>query len=140
MNEATLFEGRINTNPDKTTGIKQNFMKRCVVCCPPWKINFKNWFIPTINKPKMCYSLSIKEKEMVSKVDLVIFTVHKSYPKNLQLHIRNNVKAAVQKYSITKVFLEISENSQENTCALGLQLYKKRVSGTGVFLWILRHL
>ena len=30
-----------------------------------------------------------------------------------------------------KVFLEISQNSQENTCA--------RASGTGVFLWILRN-
>ena len=48
-----------------------------------------------------------------------------------------------------KVFLEISQNSQENTCArvfliklqaLGLQLYKKRHSGTGVFLWILQNL
>ena len=45
------------------------------------------------------------------------------------------------------VFLEISQNSQENNCAtvsfliklqtLGLQLYSKRDSATGVFLWIL---
>ena len=47
------------------------------------------------------------------------------------------------------MFLEISQNSQENTCvrasfliklqALGLQLYYKRDSDTGVFLWILRN-
>ena len=47
------------------------------------------------------------------------------------------------------MFLEISQNSQENTytrvCLLiklqawGLQLYWKRDSGTGVFLWILRN-
>ena len=49
-----------------------------------------------------------------------------------------------------KVFLKISQNSRENTCARdssliklqplqawGLQLYKKRDSGLGVFLWIL---
>ena len=46
-----------------------------------------------------------------------------------------------------KGFLEISQNSQENTRARvsflgklqawGLQLYKKRDSVTGVFLWIL---
>ena len=44
--------------------------------------------------------------------------------------------------SVKKVFLKISQNSQENTCAresffrlaLGLQLYEKRVSGTGIFL------
>ena len=48
-----------------------------------------------------------------------------------------------------KVFLEISQNSQKNTCARlffliklqawGLQLYEKRGSGTSVFLWILRN-
>ena len=47
------------------------------------------------------------------------------------------------------MFLNISQNSQENTCArvslliklhaLGLQLYYKRDSGTGVLLWILRN-
>ena len=44
-----------------------------------------------------------------------------------------------------KVFLEISRNSQGNTCARdsfviklqGLQLYLKRDSGTGAFLWVL---
>ena len=45
-----------------------------------------------------------------------------------------------------KVFLKLSKNSQENTCARvsfliklqasGLRLYWKRDSGTGVFLWI----
>ena len=44
------------------------------------------------------------------------------------------------------MFVEISQNSQKSTCAKvflliklqasGLQLYKKRESGTGVFLWI----
>ena len=47
-----------------------------------------------------------------------------------------------------EVFSEISQHSQENTCARvsfliklqawGLQLYQKRDSGTGVFLWILQ--
>ena len=36
------------------------------------------------------------------------------------------------------LFLEISQNSQENTCARNYFL--KRVSGKGVFLWILRNL
>ena len=48
-----------------------------------------------------------------------------------------------------KVSFEISQNSQENTCARvsfliklqisGLQLYWKKDSGTGGFLWILRN-
>ena len=37
------------------------------------------------------------------------------------------------------MFLEILQNSQENTCARGLQLYLKIDSGTGVFLWILQN-
>ena len=41
-----------------------------------------------------------------------------------------------------KVFLEISQNSQENNCVrvpflIKLQAKKKRDSGTGAFLWIL---
>ena len=42
------------------------------------------------------------------------------------------------------MFWEISQNSQESTCArvsflIKLQLYEKRDFGTGVFLWILRN-
>ena len=48
-----------------------------------------------------------------------------------------------QRCSVKKVFLEISQNSEENICArvsfLIKQLYQKRDSGTGVFLWILRN-
>ena len=50
--------------------------------------------------------------------------------------------------SIKKVFLKISQNSQEKTCVgvyilinlhtSGLQLYQKRDSEKGVFLWIQR--
>ena len=45
---------------------------------------------------------------------------------------------------LKKMLLNISQNSQENTCArvsfiIKLQLYEKRDSGTGVFLWILQN-
>ena len=53
-------------------------------------------------------------------------------------------EAVTQRCSVKKIFLEISQNSHENTCArvsflielqaLGLQLYYKRDSGAGVFL------
>ena len=56
-------------------------------------------------------------------------------------------EAVVQGCSVKKVFLEISQNSLENTCgrvsflikfqASGLQLYWKRDSGISVFLGIL---
>ena len=55
-----------------------------------------------------------------------------------------NAEAVAQMCSVKKVFLEISQNSQENTCvrvsiliklqALGLQLYQNRDSVTVVFL------
>ena len=55
-------------------------------------------------------------------------------------------EAVARRCSSKKLFWKISQNSQENTCARvsflirawGLQLYLKRDSGTGVFLWILR--
>ena len=49
-------------------------------------------------------------------------------------------EAVVRRCSVEKVFLEISQNSQENTCARVsfliklLQLYLKKDSGTVVFL------
>ena len=59
------------------------------------------------------------------------------------------IEAVAQKCSVKKVFLEISQNSQENTCAWvsflikllasALQFYLKRDSGTVVFLWILQN-
>ena len=63
------------------------------------------------------------------------------------LHFRISVRSSHQRHSIKKMFLEISQNSQEITCARasflkeawGLQLYLKRDSGTGVFQWILRN-
>ena len=57
-------------------------------------------------------------------------------------------EAATRGVLYQKLFLEISQNSQENTFAkvsflirlqAGLQLYWKWDSGTGVFLWILRN-
>ena len=60
------------------------------------------------------------------------------------MYFRLLSEAVVQRCSLKNVLLEISQNSQENTCvrvsfliklqALGLQLYYKRDSGKGVFL------
>ena len=48
------------------------------------------------------------------------------------------IEAVVCRCSVEKMFLEILQNSQEDTCARvcasGLQLYLKRDTGTGVFL------
>ena len=41
--------------------------------------------------------------------------------------------------SVEKVFLEISQNSQENTCDRAYFLIKLQVLGKSVFLWILRN-
>ena len=55
----------------------------------------------------------------------------------------NNAEAATGGAMLEKVFLEISQNSQENTCAsvslikleaLACNFIKKKDSGTGVFL------
>ena len=65
----------------------------------------------------------------------------------LNLMEKIKLEAVVQRCSVKRVFLEMSQNSQENTCASpssliklqtqGLQPYSTRDSGTGVFLWIL---
>ena len=59
-------------------------------------------------------------------------------------------EALVRKCSVKRLFLTVSQKSQENTCvnvpfliklkASGLQLYLKIDSDTGVFLWILWNL
>ena len=69
---------------------------------------------------------------------------------DFNFHFDSNLKLKGQKqppevFFKKKVFLEISQNSKENTCARvsfliklqALQLYQKRDSGTGVFLWVL---
>ena len=53
------------------------------------------------------------------------------------------IEVVAQRCSVKKVLLEISQNSQENTCAkvsflIKLQALGKRLC-TGVFLWILQN-
>ena len=45
-----------------------------------------------------------------------------------------HIEAVARRCYVKKVFLEILQNSQENSLLLS-----KRDSGTGVFLWILRN-
>ena len=68
--------------------------------------------------------------------------------KSLKQQFFTNSEAATGRVLWKKVFLETSQNSQENTyvslffnkdAGLCLQLYEKIISGTCVFLWILRH-
>ena len=81
-----------------------------------------------------------------------------NFMKYFYLSIQHS-EAVVQMCSVKKVFLEISQNSQENTCTRASFLIKlqvwgqslffnnvaglrpatllKKASGTGVFLWIL---
>ena len=54
----------------------------------------------------------------------------------------HTAEAVAVRCSVKKVFLEIWQNSQENTCgrvsfSIGLQLYWERDTGEGIFLWIL---
>ena len=116
-----------------------------------------NWF----------YKLSVKERIhceiFLSRIswDTVSGSFHETwnnFMKYFYLSIQHS-EAVVQMCSVKKVFLGISQNSQENTCtrvsfliklqAWGQTLFFKKVaglkpallskkaSGTGVFLWIL---
>ena len=59
--------------------------------------------------------------------------------KYLKIYWMKLLEAVTQKYSVKKVFLQISQNSQENTCARVSFLMKLQASDIGVFLWILRN-
>ena len=48
-------------------------------------------------------------------------------------------KSSHRRCSVRKMFLEISTNSQENTCIRGSFLIKLQAWGLGVFLWILQN-
>ena len=46
-----------------------------------------------------------------------------------------NLEAVIQRYSVKKLFLKVSQNSQENTCArVSFLTLLKKDSGTGLFL------
>ena len=80
-----------------------------------------------------------------------VFLIHFQYSVGIDMIVKSNASSAI--FNLHKqppeVFLEISQTSQENTCArvtfliklqaLGLQLYEKRDSSTDVFLWILQN-
>ena len=48
-----------------------------------------------------------------------------------------NTEAVVRRYSVKKVFLEISQNSQENTCARGSFLIKLQAEYQAEFATLL---
>ena len=75
---------------------------------------------------------------------LKLFTLGNIILKQKPVILNVRTEAAVQGCYVKKVFLKILQNSQENTCtrvffliklqALGMQIYEKRDSDTGVFL------
>ena len=88
--------------------------------------------------------IDILNVQLVKIVDTNLFSA-----KSIQCCVYQDGKtlhteAAAQTCSVKNVFLEISQNSKENTCAAvsfliklqvsGPQLHLKRDSGTGVFL------
>ena len=60
----------------------------------------------------------------------------------IRQYLFRSIRSSHRRCFIKKVFFEISQNSQENTCdrVSRQQFYLKRGSRAGVFLWILRNL
>ena len=92
----------------------------------------------------MFNSQFLKSRESLSHLKQKIWKIiAKLFPSSIIIEV------VAQTYSVKKVFLEISQNSQGSTCARvsfliklqasGVQLYLKRHSGTGVLLCILRN-
>ena len=105
-------------------------------------------------KHSFCLWISLKE---FKKMDELLFTL-KWFSYNfrgnsswlIHLNLLKGTEAVVQTCYAKKVLLEISQNSQENTCARVsflikklyenfIKLYLKRGSGSSAFLWILRN-
>ena len=98
---------------------------------------------------ELCNLFHISQKNFPLK-NLLTFT--ESLQKNFFFFaLRSPYKSSHQKCSVKKqkVFLEISQNSHENTGAIvsfliklqteACSVVKKRDSGTDVFLWVLRN-
>ena len=66
----------------------------------------------------------------------------KSKKTKIGQYLFRSIESSHRRCFIKKVFFEISQNSQENTCdrVSRQQFYLKRGSRAGVFLWILRNL
>ena len=103
--------------------------------------------------------LNLDVNETVSNCRITVCVFKNNMTKCIRCIRRNRIdifgiilsqqsEAVARTCSVKKVFLKISQNSEENTCtrvsfliklkASGLQLYKKRDSSTGFFLRILR--
>ena len=78
-----------------------------------------------MNKPYFCRDFILTDWRPKRSKKLLFYGEHlyrfwKWKPKNLKLL---RAEAVAQRYSVKKVFLEISQSSQENNCASGLQFY-----------------
>ena len=110
----------------------------------PWSIYVRN-IIVFMKKLEIIFSnlclwyssfISTKYLWVVHGFHIVIVSRSSSKIKNILL------EAATRGVLWKKVFLKVSQNSQENTCARVFFLIKLQATGlfSGVFLWILRNL
>ena len=104
---------------------------------PPWVfftfLNFKNF--AKLRKTSQIYNVELG-KAFYIDIGFGVFLNGKwTFFSFCEIVEMNKIKIA-RGVQLEKVFLEISQNSQENTCARVSFLIKNR-SGTCVFLWIL---
>ena len=115
----------------------------------PWNLKRFFWFLANayyIRATNSKFSISFNLwSTNISSWNEIDFITTKSW-KSPVPNIFQCIEAVVHRCSVKKMFLEISQNSHENTCARvsfliklqawSLQLYFKKDSGTGVFLWV----
>ena len=100
---------------------------------PQWDTNFRENNANNIVPSRKIYSRSAPAGKIPTPTKIKPNFLSPSYKIRSPVRIRSS-------HLWKKVFLEISQNSQENTCAKVAGLGKKRDSGTDVFLWILWNL
>ena len=133
----TLVNGATTATPERSFSMTRRIKARLHTTMTHRRFNA----LPTLNSSK---SLANK----LSLVKVVIDFVHSSPNRRNDLGFSqkriwsndNQAEAAIRGVLWKKMFLEISQNSQENTCArVSLLIKFKKETLAQVFLWILRN-
>ena len=85
---------------------------------------------------RFLYDRDLRHERVKRINDFKIYDFFYDFRRNKVNHslkfAKETMEAVVQRCNVRKVFLKISQNSQENTCVR--ERYQKRDSGTGTFL------
>ena len=95
------------------------------------RAEFQRYIKNCLNDVRDKFGFPYLDDELVYSDDFGLYVEH--LRQVFQILRENGIEAVVQRCSVKKVFLEISQNSQENTCARVLFLIKPQNTSGGCF-------